>query len=421
MSFPARPSGAFSLATSAASGAVGSAVQPAASAAGLGNFVKEVDHSGTEKRRLRAFALKDTASKILQNQPDKLAKLAVRVSHCRRVARSEMVSLERAGDRARFDGLKTCNSVWCCAICSARISAGRRDELNALLAGARAEKLAVVMLTLTASHKRGMNLAAWLEGFKQANKRLRQRREWRAMKGRFVGSVVATEVTYSDRAHFHPHQHCVMVFDCGEAEALSLVEGLRDAWLSSLAAYGLSCNRHGFQVQPASAVGEYVAKFGAAEALEVQRSEGAAAELTGALSKQGREGGLTPWQLLELAGDKSDPKAGRYAAIWAEFATAFLGRRQLVWSHGLKARFGVAEIEDDAISEPPEMLRAWGGRSDEWKAARRRYVALLRAAEAGADLDIAEFGWTDSERWFAQASGPVIEIEVRDDRSETNE
>lgn len=403
MSFPARPSGAFSHDSARASGAA--LVVPAtAQIEPVRTIVKSVGHSAKNEARIAAYKAKNTAANILRKQDEKLATLGKRVSHCRYVAFSDQVGLVKAGERARFDGLKSCNSVWCCPLCSARISAGRRDELNALLSGARSEGLAVVMLTLTASHKRGMVLAEWLEAFKLAKKALRNHRAWRSLKPLFAGSVTATEVTHSEANGFHPHFHELLLWKCSAEEALVAVEGLRSAWLASLAGVGLSGNEHAFQVQPASAAGEYVGKFGAAEELA----------LSGA--KSGRQGSRTPWQLLADAGDTENRAACQDAAIWAEFAAAFRGRRQLVWSPGLKLRFGISEVSDDEIpdaapQEIPELLRVWPGSSDGWREARRRSVSLLHAAESGGDLDAAEFGPTDRQRWQEKSFGSVVERE----------
>lgn len=371
-------------------------------AAGLGNNVKSVGQTERKERRHVAYKAKNTAAHILRNQGDKLLKLSSRVSHCRYVAYQPSVSLEVAESKARFDGLKSCNSVWCCPLCSSRISHGRRDELNTLLAGARASGLSVVMLTLTASHKRDMVLASWLEAFKLAKKALRNHRSWRSFKPSFVGSVTATEVTHSEANGFHPHFHEILVLDCPAQDAVASVERLRSAWLASLAGVGLSGGDAAFQVQPASAAGDYIGKFGAAE------------ELALAGNKQGRGGSRTPWQLLLDAGDADNPRRSRDASIWAEYAAAFVGRRQLVWSPGLKSRFGIGDVSDDALPDPdavsvPHLLRVWGGSSDGWRSARRRSVALLNAAETGGDLDVAEFGPTDASRWFSRPSSVVID------------
>lgn len=365
-------------------------------------YVSKVGGVASKERRFAAYKDKNTAALILSKQGDRLETLARRVSHCRYVAFDPVVALERSEKGARFSGLKRCDSVWCCPLCSARISAGRRDELNAALSAARAQGLAVVMLTLTARHSRKMNLAAWLDAFKKAKKAMRQHWGWKAFKPAFVGSVTATEVTHGANG-FHPHFHEILFIDLPSDQALLAVEKLRSVWLASLSGVGLSGEKAAFDVRPASAAGDYVAKFGAAE------------ELTLTQSKAGRgETSRTPWQLLSDAGDAANADAATDVAIWAEYARAFMGRRQLVWSHKLKARFGVDDVADDEIPDTeaapePQVLRAWLGSSESWRAARRRSVALLNAAESGGCLDAAEFGETDASRWSSRPSGDVLE------------
>lgn len=373
------------------------AARPAAAAgAALGNNVKSVRHADAHERNLSRFASKWAAANILKNHDAALSK---RLSHCGYVARQFEVTLERKGDtgKAGFDGLKTCASVWCCPCCSPRISARRKDELDALLSGARAAGLAVVMLTLTARHDRGMTLAPFLDALKLAKQKLRRRRDWAALP--FLGSVTATEVTHG-RNGWHPHFHEILLLDASPADALAMLETLRAGWLTSLAAVGLSGNEAAFQVQSAQAAGAYVAKFGAAEELALQGE------------KRGRNGSRGVWQLLDDARDG----CARSAAIWREYALAFRGRRQLVWSPGLKARFNIGETSDDeAAAEvdpaPPaaEVLRAWAGAGDRWRLARRRRVALVQAAEVRACLDAAEFGPSDAERWQRLGGESVLE------------
>lgn len=358
----------------------------AAVGAGVRNNVKSVRHGEGHERNLSRYASKWSAANILKNHDAALSK---RLSHCGYVARQFEVTLERKGDtgKAGFDGLKTCASVWCCPCCSPRISARRKDELDMLMSGARAAGHAVVMLTLTARHDRRTALAPFLDALKRAKQKLRRRRDWASLP--LVGSVTATETTHG-RNGWHPHFHELLLLDAAPDQAARLIEGLRSAWLTSLAAVGLDGEQAAFHVQDASAAGAYVAKFGAAEELALQGS------------KRGRNGSRGPWQLLDDARDG----CARSAAIWREYALAFRGRRQLVWSPGLKARFGVGETSDDeAAAEvdpaPPaaEVLRAWAGAGEPWRSARRRRVALVHAAETGGDLRAAEYGLTDAERW----------------------
>jgi len=230
------------------------------------------------------------------------------------------------GDRVHYEGLQTCGSVWACPCCGARISEARRDEMNQLLAWARAQGYRVMMLTLTARHGRDDDLAELLERMKDAKQRWARHRSYRRIKPDMVGSVTATEVTGGGAHGWHPHFHVIAIMDSDQD-----LMPLRDAWLASLRGAGLDGAGAAFQAQGANAAGSYIAKWGAAEELALSRH------------KKGRAG-RTPAQLLAASCDDEDRAAGR---LWAEYAQVFHGRRQLVWSRGLKALAGVGEVDDE--------------------------------------------------------------------------
>lgn len=361
---------------------------------GLGKSVRKVDRAAAVAARDGRFASKLAASNSLKGFDDMLSK---RISDCCRIAHADSVDLvaqSRAnGDlTAVFRGLVTCQSVWSCPVCSARISARRRVELNDMLAWSRGEGHALVMLTLTAQHSRATKLHSFLASMKRASQSLRQSRSWRGLA--LVGSVSALEVTHSFRNAWHPHQHLLLVVPGSAADALAAVEGLRAEWLRSLGKAGLSGGEAAFQVQSASAAGDYIGKFGAAEELALGHV------------KQGRAGSRSPWQILADARDGD----AQSAALFREYSLCFKGRRQLVWSNGLKALAGIGEVSDadapdDLLPEnavvAESVLRSWRGSGDAWRAAARRYCALLDAAETGGCLDLAEFGTTDAMRWRA--------------------
>jgi len=385
---PAKPAPARAVPAS-------SSASKAAVKRGVRNSVKSVEPARDYDHFLGRLSSKNTAANLLRSAGQE--KLSVRVSQCIYVRRQPVVSLQVSKEtgRASVSGIVTCSSVWCCPCCSPRISARRKDELDKLMSGARAEGLSVVMLTLTARHNRRMALAPFLDDLKSSKQRLQQLTAWRNLKPVMVGSVTATEVTHGDNG-FHPHFHCLLVLDAPQEQALAMVEGLRSAWIASLATFGLEGEKAAFHVQDASAAQCYVAKFGAAEELALQGS------------KRGRNGSRGPWELLEAARD-GDLQAG---AIWQEYAAAFRGRRQLVWSRGLKARFGVDEVSDDEAAATDEtthvVVRQWTcGRA--WREARRRLASLLFAAETGGDLDRAEFGPTDARRWAAIGGFGLLE------------
>lgn len=352
------------------------------------------DAQRKDARRLDALALKDAAAKLLYHSGDeKLVASGKRVSQCCLVPHGQSpVALNKTAKGAYMSGLKRCSSAWLCSICSARISAGRRDELNLILEGARQQGLSPVMLALTARHSFRDALPDTLAAMKFAKDRVTQLQSWRDMRAVLAGSVTATEVTYGDNG-WHVHYHVLLLLRLSPADALAMAEGQRAAWLTALSAAGLSGNDHAFRVDPATNAGDYFGKYGAA------------CELALARSKQGRvSGSRNPWDLLAEAA-QGDLSAGR---LWLQYAKAFRGRRQLVFSKGLRAMFGLDDVADDALPDAAAdaegetvVLREWTCVDgwERWRSARRRLASLLTAAETGGSLDAAEFGPTDKTRW----------------------
>ena len=144
-----------------------------------------------------------------------------------------------------------------------------------------------------------------------------------------------------------------------------------------LRAEGLDGSGAAFQVQGATAAGNYVGKWGAAEELALS-------------GKKSGRAGRSPFQLLADYADQNDARAG---ALFAEFAGVFKGRRQLVWSPGLKKLAGIDEVSDEQAAEDAVRM-ADESKHDErvghftpkgWSVVRRHRAALLKFAElAGA-------------------------------------
>lgn len=254
--------------------------------------------------------------------------------------------------------------------------------MNQLLAWARVQEYCVMMLTLTARHGRDDDLPELLERMKDAKQRWARHRSYRTIKSHMVGSVTATEVTGGGAHGWHPHFHVIVIMDSDQDMA-----PLRDAWLASLRGAGLEGAGAAFQSQGADAAGNYITKWGAAE------------ELTLSQRKKGRgRTGRTPAQLLASSCDDADREAGH---LWAEYATVFHGKRQLVWSRGLKALAGIGDVDDKEVAENEkqdgqvEMARA-NIPHQVWRddvAARRadqRAELLDRAEEIGPDAAVAE-------------------------------
>ena len=310
--------------------------------------------------------------------------------------------------RAAFTGVQRCGSVWLCPCCSARISEVRRGELNALLSWARSRDLRPVMVTLTARHGRRDDLGELLERLKKAKQRLHRHRTWTGMKPLIAGSVTATEVTHG-RHGWHPHLHMILLIRAyDEGEAVMIANDLLRPWLASLHGAGLDGTGAGFKAQGAAAAGAYVGKWGAAEELALQGQ------------KVGRGGGRTPAQLLAAAVDDHDDDAG---ALWQRFAGVFQGRRQLVWSRGLKQAAGIEETRDeDAAAEDAKPVRReicridpadWRGGVGRKGARHRRGLVLDAAEDAGASGVAAVVAAGGEDPRPDPDPGPLIEAEGR--------
>lgn len=419
----------FSKALTAAGGQSGpSGAAKGAGIGPLGNIGKSVDRFSDEKRsesdeilknyralRVERFQLQRRSSVILTGWPVATCKWAFQRDA------SHVGVMKNADGRAFFNGLQSCGSVWACPVCSGKISEIRRSELNAALAWARDAGHVPVMLTLTHRHGAGDDLRHQLKTLKAAKQRLRQRKEWRKLKPFIVGTITATEVTHGS-AGWHTHFHEIIIFRAGrnpdpkkdESRAVSVLSRLAPVWVACLRGQGLDgIEKRAFQVQGAAQTGEYMAKWGAAE------------ELALAGKKAGRRAGRTPWQILKMA-NPQDADC-EFSALFSEYAHAFRGTRQLLWSPGLKALVGLDEVADaDAAEteEEPEMVARvsrpeWNGTPGKVGAKYRR-GRVLTAAETDGAAGVARIvadGLDDEGREITHTPTPMEVIEDDDPAS----
>lgn len=297
----------------------------------VGKASDSAEDSNSSARRALRFRLQATARKLLPKE---------QVAQCmhRCGAGGVVINVNTASGRASFDGVATCKSVWLCPVCSSRISNVRRKELNTMLEWARQWGHQPLLITLTARHGVNDSLAGLLAAMKLAKKKLHQSREWAGLAGYVVGHITATEVTHGVNG-WHVHYHMLVLVDASSQQLAMEIFDLESVWLRCLNHKGVSLagNGHAFDVQGAGAAGDYVGKWGAAEEIT----------LTG--SKKGNGKGSTPFQLLAAA--ESDPAA---ATLFCEYAQQFKGKRQLVWSRGLKRVLGIVEMSDEEAAEVPE-------------------------------------------------------------------
>jgi hypothetical protein len=261
---------------------------------------------------------------------------------------------------AHYDGLQVCGSVWFCPVCGAKISERRRVELSQGIASWGGQ---MVMATFTLQHMAADALVPLLDGLQEAMRKMRSGRRWMAFQEQHgvAGTVRALENTHGESG-FHPHQH-VLFFVAPGVDVDVFSNQLRERWLASVAKVGRYASpRWGLHVTAASAdIAAYVAKWGK------EPKWTSAHELAKAGSKRGRGDSRTMLDLLEAYVVLGDAEAGRR---WREYAEAFKGRKQLVYSNGLRALLGLiaeektdeevaAEVVEDAVVLAVLDLAAW--------------------------------------------------------------
>lgn len=282
-------------------------------------------------RRAEKLALQDESSKLLPNE---------RVCKClkMRITKEKSVGIRynETRQKAHYDNLQRCGSVWNCPVCAAQISEGRRQELKSAISKWVAEGGAVYLLTLTNPHHYGDNPDMLLSGQKNAIKYLwgdRKTKEKFAALGK-VGHIITTEVTYGKNG-WHPHYHILLFFK-GHIDAKSLQTFIAIEWQNCCkkAKLKIPSIEHGCDVQDGTYADKYVSKWGLED------------EMTKGHTKRGREGSATPWDLLRQSQDGCE-RSGR---LFQQYASAFKGKRQLHWSRGLKALLLVAVVTDEELA-----------------------------------------------------------------------
>jgi hypothetical protein len=242
----------------------------------------------------------------------------------------------------------------------------------------------ILLMTQTFQHTKFDNLEEMLAKLKRARTLFYNRKPWRKFK-KHAGIdywISALEVRLGVNG-WHPHVHMLLFVpgDHVDDEQARQVEflGLLESWQQACSTAGLGIpNEHGLDLRHGDAAADYIGKWG----LDC--------EMTSLHTKRGTEGSRTPWDLLSDCAD-GDRVAGDF---WREFALAFRGKRQLIWSPGLRTalRFGKEKTDEEAIKEIKESGEVIG-----WISARNwSWIAKLEMQ--GELLTIAEKGdWNDCQ------------------------
>ncbi len=289
----------------------------------------------------------------LKWQMQAVARLALhgqRIQVCMRHLRADrkLVQVRRSDQSGKtyYSGLMACGSVWCCPVCAPKIQAVRALEVRTAIDNWTAQGGSVVLLTQTVRHTRQDVLEPLLDRFTLALRKFKGCKGYTNARQRYgiEGSIRALEIT--DGANgWHPHAHTILFLQT-PPPPLHLHADLFRLWESAARRAGFEgqLSPDAFDVQDASKVKNYVTKMG------TEYQWNAEHELVKAHSKTGSVSSMTPFDMLRAYLD--NPGDGRLLARFAEYALNFHGKRQLVWSDGLKKRLlGTDGLTDEQIAE----------------------------------------------------------------------
>lgn len=330
-------------------------------------------------RRVERFALQSVGRTILrgvarEELPVELQATAYRRTNrkpqrkvqCLRAPTNKAVGVHVtwsvAAKRAAYNGLQTCGSVWCCPVCAVKVSEKRKAELVEAVQKHKSSGGEVYLVTRTVPHSAYTDLPDLLTKLRVAEAKYRAGAPWARVRDRFaiIGYVRALETTYGTNA-WHPHVH-ELLFVTRELLPLELLElrnALFDRWSSAAHRARLPAPTYeaGVDVSGGERGAQYVAKWGVEP------------ELTKGFEKHGKTS-VAPFDLLRIALlDEDEAAVGVARGLFSEYALAFHGRRQLVWSHGLKDRFGILEKSDEELADEhdPDSAALASLTTDQWR------------------------------------------------------
>jgi hypothetical protein len=217
--------------------------------------------------------------------------------------------------------------------------------LRKLIEKARETGGEVYLCTVTLPHDEGDALAPMREAISDGWRFVQQGRRWQELKKELgiAGTIRGDDEPTWGRRGWHPHFHCLLIFDHPPSplQVERLSDHIYERWATRIIKHGYRqpSREHGVVITQSHGA-EYILKLGLAD------------ELTGGLYKEPREGRLSPLQLLTRFEETQNRK---YLELYAEFRTAYHGRRKLTYSRGLRARFlSTPETPDAELAALPD-------------------------------------------------------------------
>ena len=310
-----------------------------------------------------------------------------RTAKCKHIACGQVaVLLDKAHESAFYAGLTSCGSVWTCPICASKVQERRREEISKGINWAHGAGFQPALVTLTFPHGRHQKLGRLLEQQAEALRLMRTGAPWQRFKSAlgYQGVIRSLELTHGMNG-WHPHTHELWIVGA-QADAEGMEREILKRWESACVRAGLLSSEklevfrtYAVDVRGWCSAGDYLAKQDDAR----NHNWGADRELAKGGSKIGKVTGKHPFALLAAAAD-GDHRAKR---LFLSYAIAMRGKRQLLWSPGLKGRAGVDDKSDAQLAEEQREEADVLGlvTESDWQRVRRyqRRAQLLDAAEAG--------------------------------------
>lgn len=293
-------------------------------------------------RRLERFALQSQIASYLPDQ---------RVKSCLRKPVGDHVDIKHnlAKDSYGYRNLETCASVWMCPVCAAKISEKRRVELTTGISNWHDQGGKVVMMTITVQHNHRTafkkTLAELQTAYRSFLMSVPVKREMDSIG--VVGRIRALETTYGENG-WHPHFHVLLFVKSDDIHLEQSQTTLLDQWKRTCKRKGMSApNEHGLKLHDGAYASAYVSKWG----LE--------SEMTKGHIKKSRTGyspfDLARYDLGIYQGDAVPLAPGQAKQLFKEYAYCMKGKRQLVWSDGLRDRLGLkVELTDQQLVDQIE-------------------------------------------------------------------
>jgi hypothetical protein len=274
-----------------------------------------------------------------------------KVLKCLHTPRSKFVEVWKSAknDLHYYGGLVICGDVWSCPLCAQKVSEHRANEIKQAVESWEAQGGTVAMTTQTFPHYENQRCAPLLAKFGKARILMKKRPSYQTLMRQIglAGDINRTEVTHGANG-WHIHCH-TLLFIKGNVRLTA--SALLPLWASACESVGLPSpsREHGVKVSTPSQVAEYIAKQGK-ETSDWTIDK----EMTKGHIKRGGKEGMTPFDLLRAY---RDTKQGRFAELFREYSSAFRGKRQLVWSRGLRDLLAIApELTDEEAATSQDEL-----------------------------------------------------------------